>query len=52
MAFPKPIKDVPRNRVHAVVKTMLMDKDVGNVNCRERKDGTYTVTPRPRRKTP
>ncbi|MCK6460924.1 MAG: hypothetical protein L6Q95_13660 [Planctomycetes bacterium] len=49
MAFPNPIKGVARDRVHAVVKTMLMDKDVAHVSCREAKDGTYTVTPRPRK---
>ncbi len=51
MALPTPIKDVPRGRVHAVVKAMLLSPEVGNVNCREAKDGTYTVTPRPRKST-
>jgi hypothetical protein len=49
MALPKPIKDVPRDRVHAVVKAMLLSPEVANVSCREAKDGTYTVTPRPRK---
>lgn len=52
MPFPNPIEGVKRDRVHAVVKTMLMDADVANVDCKEAKNGTYTVTPRPRKKKP
>jgi len=50
MALPTPIKDIPRNRVHAVVKAMLLSEDVADIHCKEAKDGTYTVTPRPRKR--
>jgi len=46
MPFPKPVKDVPRDRVHAVVKTMLQNPAVGTVSCLERKSGKYTILPR------
>jgi hypothetical protein len=46
MALPNPIKDIPRERVHAVVKAMLLSADVSDVHCKKAKDGTYTVTPR------
>jgi hypothetical protein len=51
MAIPDPIKDVPRNRVHAVVRAMLLSAEVADIRCKEAKDGTYTVTPSPRKKT-
>jgi len=50
MALPTPIKDVPRDRVPAVVKAMLLSPETADVTCKEAKDGTYTVTPRPRKK--
>lgn len=49
MALPKPIEGVPRDRVHAVVKTMLMNPEVGDVACKEQADRTYKVTPKPRK---
>lgn len=49
MALPDPIKDVPRDRVHSVVKALLLSADVADVLCKEAKDGTYTVTPRGRK---
>jgi hypothetical protein len=50
MAFPDPLKGVPRDRVHAVVKTMLLNKQVADIRCKEAADRTYTITPRPRKK--
>lgn len=50
MALPKPIEGVPRDRVHAVVKAMLLSPETADVACKEAADGTYTVTPRPRKK--
>jgi hypothetical protein len=38
--------------VHAVVKAMLLSDDVSDVHCKKAKNGTYTVTPRPRKKPP
>ncbi len=50
MALPKSIEGVPRERVHAVVKAMLLSKETADIACKEDADGTYTVTPRPRKK--
>jgi hypothetical protein len=49
MPLPKPIEDVPRDRVHAVVKTMLMNAEVADVTCKEQADGTYKITPKARK---
>lgn len=46
MPFPKPVKNVPRSRVHAVVKTMLQNSEVGTVSCLQRKNRKYTILPR------
>jgi hypothetical protein len=48
MAFPSTKEDVPRNQVHVVVEIMLMNPEVGNVDCIEQPDGKYTVRPDPR----
>jgi hypothetical protein len=49
MALPKPIEDVPRDRVHAVVKTMLMNPEVADVTCKKQQGGTYKITPKARK---
>ena len=49
MPLPKPIESVPRDRVHAVVKTMIMNKQVADVACKEQANGHYKITPKPRK---
>ena len=49
MPLPKPIESVPRDRVHAVVKTMLLNPEVSDVACKEQAGGTYKITPKPRK---
>jgi hypothetical protein len=48
MPLPQPKKNVPRNEVHTVVKLMLLDPNVGDVDCLEQPDHDYSVRPRPR----
>jgi hypothetical protein len=48
MAMPKPRTQVPRGKVATFVGLMLAEHEVGDVECREAPDGTYTVTPLPR----
>ncbi|MBK8974951.1 MAG: hypothetical protein IPM29_03415 [Planctomycetes bacterium] len=46
--FPSPKKDVTRARVPTVVKGMLRNPLVGDVDCIEQLDHNYTVNPRRR----
>ena len=48
MAFPPTRTDVPRDEVHSIVRAMLLNPDVGDVECEEQSDGKYTVRPKPR----
>ena len=45
MPLPSPRSNVPRGEVHMAVKAMLLNPDVGNVDCVEQADGNYSVTP-------
>jgi hypothetical protein len=47
MHFPLPILGVPRNRVHAVVRVMLLDRDVARIDIDQDDGGTFTVIPEP-----
>ncbi|MEM7170655.1 MAG: hypothetical protein AAF530_10825 [Pseudomonadota bacterium] len=46
MPLPAPVKNVPRDQVGDTVDTMLIDPNVGDVDCERQEDGNYTVTPR------
>ena len=48
MPLPKPVKNVPRDRVHEVVESMLWSEEVSDLFCSEQPDRKYTVVPRPR----
>lgn len=50
--FPSPKKDVTRGRVQTVVKGMLRNPLVGDVDCMEQTDHKYTINPRPRVEPP
>ena len=45
MPFPSPRKGVPRNEVHVAVEIILMNPEVGDVQCQEQPGGTYIVQP-------
>lgn len=47
MPIPSPADDVPRSEVHTAVEVMLLDDEVGDVICKEKASGKYTVTPKP-----
>ena len=47
MPFPLPILGVPRNRVHAVVRVMLLDRNVARIDIDQDDGGTFTVIPEP-----
>jgi hypothetical protein len=48
MALPSPRTGVPRGDVHKAIRAMLLNPDVGDVECTEEEDGTYNVVPHPR----
>ena len=45
MPFPSIREDVPRDEVHGIVRLMLLNPEVADVECRRQADGKYTVTP-------
>ena len=48
MTLPSTRTDVPRGQVHVVVEMMLMNPEVGNIDCIEQPDRNYTVRPNAR----
>lgn len=49
MPLPSERTGVPRDQVHVIVKAMLLDSGVGDIDCVEQSDGKYTIRPHPRR---
>lgn len=49
MAIPRAKSRVPRDQIGKVVQLFLGNEEVGDVLCIEDENGTYTITPQPRR---
>ena len=51
MPMPNEREDVPRDAVHTVVKIMLQNPEVGDIDCVEQPNSKYTITPYQRTST-
>jgi hypothetical protein len=48
MPMPNERENVPRDQVHTVVKIMLQNPEVGNIDCVEQTNSNYTIKPHQR----
>jgi len=48
MPMPNERQDVPRDQVHTVVKIMLQNPEVGDIDCVEQPNSNYTIKPHKR----
>ena len=48
MTMPSIRKDVPRDQVHTIVKRMLQNPEVGDIDCVEQPNSNYTIKPHKR----
>jgi hypothetical protein len=45
MPIPNERQDVPRDQVHTVLKIMLQNPEVGDIDCVEQPNSKYTIKP-------